>query len=140
MDFSEKLSRIRQGRDLDIFLNDEDEFVRASVAEQGYGLDKLIDDENWRVRGAVAQQGYGLDKLVHDKDGRVLLDLFDYFCSDEHMSEWIKAHPDKCVLPENCSDAAESKIDDMKVRLNVLAKNKGLCSDDDYSVDDDVYK
>ena len=56
---------------LDKLINDEEIFVRGSVAEQGYGLDKRINDESGFVRACVARQGYGLDKLVDDEDSYV---------------------------------------------------------------------
>ena len=58
----------RQGCGLNILINDEHWYVRAAIAEQGYYLNILINDKNWRVRTAVAEQGYGLDILINDED------------------------------------------------------------------------
>lgn len=56
----------RQGYSLNTLINDEDEGVRIAVAYQKYGLDVLINDEDECVRAEVARQGYGLDILIND--------------------------------------------------------------------------
>ena len=34
-------------------------------------MDKLVNDENWFVRATVADQGYRLEKLINDKNEHV---------------------------------------------------------------------
>ena len=56
----------KQGRYMDVLVDDDEWIVRCEIARQGYGLDVLVDDESWIVRREVAKQGYGLDVLVED--------------------------------------------------------------------------
>lgn len=67
LDYYDKLDLIKQGEYLDIFIEDEEPFVREAVALKGYGLEKLVNDKSKFVRGAVAEQGYGLEKLINDE-------------------------------------------------------------------------
>lgn len=59
-------------QDLDILVNDTDEYVRSAVAMHGRNqdLDILINDDNWLVKETVIKHGrpQDLDILVHDED------------------------------------------------------------------------
>ena len=64
---NDKINLAKNGKYLDILVNDKNYDIRIEVARQGYGLDILVNDPNWVVRNTVAQQKYGLDVLVNDK-------------------------------------------------------------------------
>ena len=70
-----KRNLIRDGKYLNVFINDASWKVRKAVARQGYGLDILINDANWKVRKAVARQGYGLDKLINDEEWAIRIEV-----------------------------------------------------------------
>lgn len=55
------------GCNLEKLIDDEDELVRAAVAEHGYGSDLLSRDESEYVRSGVALAGKELNRLVDDK-------------------------------------------------------------------------
>ncbi len=69
--YDEKVKEIYEGKNLEEYLHDENEYVRAAVARYGYGLDILINDDNPVVREAVAFKEYGLNILVNDSDNEV---------------------------------------------------------------------
>lgn len=62
----DKINEIRNGKNLDVHIHDNNPDVRAEVASQGYGLDNLINDADAQVRAAVARQGYGIETLFND--------------------------------------------------------------------------
>lgn len=66
--WSTRILVAKQGKCLDILVNDPHRFVRYTVARQGYGLDILVNDPCWEVRAEVAEQGYDLDILVNDPE------------------------------------------------------------------------
>ncbi len=51
--FEDKIKEIKEGKNLEEYLHDEDMNIRAEVARQGYGLDKLVRDKDWRVRSTA---------------------------------------------------------------------------------------
>ena len=59
--------------ELEKMVNSEDWHDRIAVVRQGCALDKLVDDENEHVRAAVAESAKEfkredlLDKLINDK-------------------------------------------------------------------------
>lgn len=70
-DYHEIRELAKEGKYLDLLVNDKDYYVRLYIARQGYYLDKLINDENWQVRYEIAKQGYNFNKLIYDKDWHV---------------------------------------------------------------------
>lgn len=77
----------KQGYGLDILIDDNNRDVRMTVAHQGYGLDKLINDDYWGVRAEIANQGYGLDKLIHDEEPKVRLLAYDALRAEEEQQK-----------------------------------------------------
>lgn len=64
----EKIKDIKNGENLDVYIDDGDWRIRKKVVKTGYGLEKLVDDEHHMVRLAVARTEYSLDKLVNDEN------------------------------------------------------------------------
>ena len=103
---------------MDILIYDEDEFVRARVADNGRDkdLDILVDDKSDAVREAVAHFGRDkdLDKLRYDKEDRVRIFVAakgrpqdrDLFLKDP---SWVA----RKTYIENCRN-----IEDVKPFLN----------------------
>lgn len=99
MNIKEKIELIRQGKNLEEFVNDKNAKVRRAVAYQEYGLDRLINDENPDVRKAVALSGYGLDKLIQDPNQDVAKRVRQWlFLHDMSIWEYMGKCPEKCVL------------------------------------------
>lgn len=53
---------------MNLLVRNEDEGVRAAVAEQGYGLNILVSDSFSDVKNAVLEHNYGLEKLAKDEN------------------------------------------------------------------------
>lgn len=118
LEYYEKIKLIRQGKYLDIFIededwrirynlakigygldilvNDEEAYVRIQVAKQGYRLDTLINDKYETVRQEVARQGYGLNQLIHD-EYRLVEDTVKEYLKVHNLTlkQWIEKYPEK---------------------------------------------
>lgn len=57
---------VKQGYNLEYFINDPNITVRRQLVIQGYGIDTLVNDENSAVRWEVAHNGYKLETLIND--------------------------------------------------------------------------
>lgn len=53
LSFQEKIKLINESKYLDTLISDENEIIRASIADKGYGLDILINDKDEMVRNHV---------------------------------------------------------------------------------------
>lgn len=67
----DRIRAAESGYKHDVLINDEDEMVRATVANREYGLDTLKSDESPLVRAVVADKGYAHDELFTDEDPSV---------------------------------------------------------------------
>ena len=66
-----RFAAVRQCDNLEAFVNDPCERIRAFVAKSGTRLDLLIHDKSKKVRAHVAQQGYGACVLKNDSHAKV---------------------------------------------------------------------
>ena len=71
MKLKEKIELIKQGKNLDIFINDFNPYIRYKIAKQGYKLDILINDEDFRVRKVVLI--YCKEHIDNEKCKKILL-------------------------------------------------------------------
>ena len=83
MDFEQRCELAKEGKYLDLLINDEKWQVRFETTKQAYKfnrvdfLEKLINDKDWHVRKEVVKQAYKfnrvdfIEQLVDDNDWHV---------------------------------------------------------------------
>lgn len=72
---------------------------RIELAKNGKYLDILVNDKKISVRAAVAKQGYGLDKLLNDENDWVTFNVKIWL--ENHnltLEEWKQQYPERCAL------------------------------------------
>jgi len=126
----EKKSFIRKGLYLDIFINDEDESIRAEVAKTGYQSEILANDSSKRVRIELAKNGYALDKLVYDSawEVRSLVAMKGYGLDilindpEEYVKEAALRAKEKFKYQSLDSRIAKAKVNNESLKGNDIEK------------------